>query len=354
MRILVDINHPAHVHYFKNFIRIMKMKGHEFLVTARNKEIAFDLLKQNEIEYHDRGAGKKSLLAKLFYILKADIYIFKKALKFKPDLFLSFASTYAAHASALYRKPHIALDDTEHAKFELLMYPPFTNIILTPYCFKKDLGKKQIRFDSFVELSYLHPNQFKPDPNVLDLLGVKADERFAIVRFVSWNASHDIGEKGLSNNEKINLVEELSKKVKVFVSSEGLLPAPLKKHEFKVPTNLMHSALFYASIYVGEGGTTASEAALLGTPALYINNLSMGYIDEEKKAGLLFQTTDKQEIFNKIHAILNENKNSFKNNLAGLMESKTDLTAYLVWFVENYPASVKQLSEDKNFQKRFV
>jgi predicted glycosyltransferase len=26
MRILIDINHPAHVHYFRNFIKIMVKK----------------------------------------------------------------------------------------------------------------------------------------------------------------------------------------------------------------------------------------------------------------------------------------------------------------------------------------
>ena len=39
MKILIDINHPAHVHYFKNFIKIMEKKGHEFLIISRNKEI---------------------------------------------------------------------------------------------------------------------------------------------------------------------------------------------------------------------------------------------------------------------------------------------------------------------------
>jgi len=48
MKILIDINHPAHVHYFKNIIKIMEKKGHEFLIISRNKEIEHYLLKKYE------------------------------------------------------------------------------------------------------------------------------------------------------------------------------------------------------------------------------------------------------------------------------------------------------------------
>lgn len=44
LRILLDIGHPAHVHYFKNFIRLMKEKEHDFIIIARNRSIIFDLL----------------------------------------------------------------------------------------------------------------------------------------------------------------------------------------------------------------------------------------------------------------------------------------------------------------------
>lgn len=44
MKILIDINHPAHVHFFKNPIEILKKEGHEVVVTSRNKEFALQLL----------------------------------------------------------------------------------------------------------------------------------------------------------------------------------------------------------------------------------------------------------------------------------------------------------------------
>ena len=49
MRILIDIGHPAHVHYFKNFNVQMKSKGHTILFVARDKEVTIELLKINKI-----------------------------------------------------------------------------------------------------------------------------------------------------------------------------------------------------------------------------------------------------------------------------------------------------------------
>lgn len=353
MRILIDIGHPAHVHYFKNFIRIMEDNGHVFSIVARNKEITFELLAEYKLSYESRGEGGKSILSKIVYIPKADIFLYNVAKRFKPDLFLSFASTYAAHASIMFGKPHIALDDTEHAKFELLMYPPFTKTILNPSCFSKYLGNKQIFFDSYIELLYLHSNYFTPNIKVLDLLKVSEKEEFAIVRFVSWTASHDVNEVGLSNKEKIDLVKRLSEKMKVFVSSEGELPSELEKYQFGIPSIYMHDALFYARIYVGEGGTTASEAAILGTPAIYLNKLSMGYIEDEKNAGLLFQTTVISEVHNFLDGIISNSKEKFKAIAKEFVKLKIDPTAFLSWFIENYPRSEDVMKENPDYQYKF-
>src|SRR5689334_1817232 len=132
MKIFIDIGHPAHVHYFKNFIWIMESKGHSFTLVARDKEVVFDLLDFYGFPYLNRGKGKKGLLGKLLYTFSADVFLLRKALKVKPDVFLSAGSSYAAHVAWLLGKPHIAVDDTDHNSFQQMMYVPFTKAILTP------------------------------------------------------------------------------------------------------------------------------------------------------------------------------------------------------------------------------
>ena len=68
MKILIDIGHPAHVHYFKNFIWIMQKNGHEFCITARNKEVALELLDNYGLNYIERGKGANSILGKILYL----------------------------------------------------------------------------------------------------------------------------------------------------------------------------------------------------------------------------------------------------------------------------------------------
>ena len=51
MRVLIDILHPAHVHFFKNFRHEMLERGHQVLVTARDKDVALSLLERLEIPH---------------------------------------------------------------------------------------------------------------------------------------------------------------------------------------------------------------------------------------------------------------------------------------------------------------
>jgi len=360
MKILIDIGHPAHVHYFRNFIKIMENKGHSFLVTARDKEVAHSLLNNYKIIYIDRGKGYKSLLGKLIYMFKADFLLLKLSLKFEADVFLSFSSPYAAQVAWFLRKSHIAFDDTEHAKLEHMMYVPFTDVVLTPKCFQKDFGKKHIRFNSFMELCYLHPNYFTPDPSVLELLGVEKGEKYVILRFVSWRASHDMGHTGISIKNKIKAVKGFSKYGRVFISSEGELPEGLKRYQIKIPPEKMHDALAYASLLFGESATMASECAVLGTPAIFLDNDGRGYTDEEEnKYGLVFNFTesleDQQKSIQKgIDLLSIDNiKKEWQKRRDKMLSEKIDANAFIIWFIENYPRSVKIMKVNPEYQYSF-
>lgn len=343
MKIFIDIGHPAHVHYFKNFIHSFKKKGHSFVITARDKEMAHYLLEKENIPYISRGEGGAGSFGKLLYLIKADWFLYKLARKEKPDLFLSFASPYCAHTAWLMGKPCITIDDTETAKFGQALYRPFSTKILTPQSFQKDFGEKQIRFHSFMELSYLHPDRFQPDPSIYDELGISQDEKYVIVRFVSMSANHDVGLKGISQKNKIKAVEAFSENCRVFITSESELPAELMKYKLNIKPHRIHHALAFASLLYGESGTMASEAAVLGTPAIFINKLanSLGTLkDQEKKYKLIHTFSDsakdqKLSIL-KGDELLRTNKDEWLSKKNLLLEQNIDFTQYLISFIEEY------------------
>ena len=51
MRVLIDIGHPAHIHYFRNLAFHFINKGDKVLFSCRNKEIVISLLKFYGFDY---------------------------------------------------------------------------------------------------------------------------------------------------------------------------------------------------------------------------------------------------------------------------------------------------------------
>ncbi len=355
MKILLDIGHPAHVHYFRNFIKIMQNKKHKILVIARDKEVSQELLKAYNIEYITRGKGGVGLVGKILYLLKTNISMLKQALLFKPDIFLSFGSPYPAQVSWLLRKPHVTFADTEHATLTNYAFMPFSKTIITPNVFQDDLGKKHIKFNGFMELCYLDERYFIPSQDVYGLLGIEKDENYIIVRFVSWGAVHDIGHSGLSDKSKIEIIDKLSKYHRVFISSEGELPKRFAPYRLNISPDKMHDVLANATLFLGEGATMASECAMLGTPAIYVNSLNAGTLMAEENSGSIFGFRDSKGVLDKAVELLETPnlKEIFQENRKKLLKDTIDVTGFMVWLVENYPKSVKILKENSDYQERF-
>jgi predicted glycosyltransferase len=360
MKILIDIGHPAHVHYFRNFIKIMEKNGHKFLIIAKNRSIVPYLLKYYNIPFILRKNYPKNIFGKFFQIIFTDLFVIKEVKKFKADLLLGFSGTHVSHAGVILNIPSIIFDDTDNANLAHASYKNFASSILTPTCFKKKFGKKQIYFNSFMELCYLHPKYYKPDSSILNLIGIKKDEKYVIIRFVSWNSNHDLGHKGISQKNKLKIVKEFSKYARVFISSEKNLPKELKKYEIKFPPEKIHDALAYSNLLFGESATMASECACLGVPSIYHDSIGRGYTEEEeKKYGLVFnfsETNKDQDLSIKKGIDILNDKNSTKNykkKRNKILDDKIDVTAFMIWFVENYPKSKKLMNENPNYQLKF-
>ena len=60
MKILFDMGHPAHVHFFKNTIWELEKKGHQVKVTARDKDVTIALLEAYGIAHVVRGEGVRA------------------------------------------------------------------------------------------------------------------------------------------------------------------------------------------------------------------------------------------------------------------------------------------------------
>lgn len=355
MKILIDIGHPAHVHLFRNFAKKIILHGHSVLFTTRDKEVSIDLLRSAGLDYINLGKPFSGIIGKLWGMIKFDLQLISVSRKFKPDIFLSHGSFYAAHASAIMGKINIALEDSGNME-QIRLYKPFTDTILVGSCFHKNLGEKEIRYQGYHELAYLHPNQFTPDINVVRDSGIDITIPYFILRFVSWSASHDAGQNGIDYQTKLKLIEKLSARGRVLISSEGHLPSEFEPYRIQIRPENLHHILAFASLYIGEGATTATECAVLGTPAIYVNSIDMGYVRElEDKYSLLFGFRNSEKVIEKTEEIISmkELKNEFQSRRQIMLKDKIDVTEFMVWFIENYPSSAEAMRKNPQYQYNF-
>ncbi|OPY37232.1 MAG: UDP-N-acetylglucosamine--N-acetylmuramyl-(pentapeptide) pyrophosphoryl-undecaprenol N-acetylglucosamine transferase [Methanoregula sp. PtaU1.Bin006] len=351
MKILIGIQHPKQVHLFKYPIYQLIDRGHEVKVIAVHKEITRELLEQFHIPYTLLGTNQPSLGKKIISFFSWEYQTFNIMRHFNPDLVIGRALPHLAHVSVLLRKPFIIFEDTELAGAIHKITVPFASSIVTPSGYLGDFGKKHIRYDGFDELSYLHPNYFTPDPRIFSDLGLSEGDPFILLRVISWNAYHDNNLKGLSDYS--GLIRELEPYGTVFISSEGQLDSSLERYRLHSTPDMMHSILNYARMYIGEGGTMAAEAAILGTPAIHVEanaemiatgNLCGNFRELRDKYGLLFFFASQKEAIAKAKELLarQDSKQEWQKKRETLLKEKIDVTAWMIDLIENYPGSISR------------
>ncbi|MBO4263512.1 MAG: DUF354 domain-containing protein [Bacteroidales bacterium] len=360
MKLLIDIGHPAHVHIMKHFAHEMEAKGHQVLFTCRQKEFIIQLLAAEGFRYVSFGRKYTTTWKKLWGMVKFDWKLLRVCLKFKPDMFLSAGSMYAAQVSALLHKPHIVFEDTYNME-QVRLYRPFTDLILTgDYAHPPISETKEFRMAGYNELAYLHPKRFTPDESVLDELGVKKGEKYVVVRFIAWQGTHDIGYSGMSRENMFRAVDVFSKWARVFISSETALPEALQPYALPTRPERIHHVMYFASLVFGESGTMSEEAAMLGTPAIQLDTKGAYYTRHlQQDYGLmrLFTTgeEDQQAAIAYGEKLLQDEalKEKWAEKRAAMLRDKIDVSAFLVYLVENYPESKRMLATDSRIQYRF-
>lgn len=284
MKAMLSIDHPAWAHQFRHIVKRMEARGDQVLTLAVEKDGDTQLLERFGIPYvlSARSTGK-NIVEKGFLFLGLCVEHTWRALRFRPDVLIGRASPMMAVAAWISRKPHIIYEDTEVSRFSLRICKRLSTKILTPRTFLTDLGPRQERLDTYKELFYLHPSVFVPDRQALRDCGFNPDEPYLLVRFVAWNASHDIGKRGLDDEGKVRLVRRLERYGRVYVSAEGGVPDELKPLLLRTPYERIHHVLAFAQLVFSEGATMASEAAVLGTHAMYVNTIVSGSTREQSE-----------------------------------------------------------------------
>ena len=338
MRILFDVNHPAHVHFFKNPARILKDCGHVVMFTSRKKECTEDLL--DEFGFSHRrlsvmdGNGALSLLKEL---ISRDISLYQTVRKFKPDVMAAIGGTFIAHVGAVTSIPSVVFYDTENAFLQNIITYPVATRVFVPRCYKAWLPRNAIRYSGYHELSYLSPNYFVPDISIAKANGLKPDQNNFLIRIVSWKASHDLNERGWSRKLVQKVVEKCLSYGNVIISTEEYLDNALDHLRYRGRASDIHHTMAFCRGFVGESATMASECAILGVPAIYAAQTGRGYTDEqEHRYGLVknVRRLDYAAIANAIEDIMERDAEEHRNSRRRLLNDTIDVARYVAESIE--------------------
>lgn len=362
MKVLIDIGHPGHVHLFRNLYNILKEKGNTPLITVRNIPAAKALLSLYNIPFIEIGSKSDSIGGKLVNQIKYDLRLRKIVKKNKIDLAIGTSITIA-HVSKICKVKSIVFDDDDDEVQPLMVKlgHPFADYIVSPSALFNHRKKRDtIFYAGYHELAYLHPKKFKPDSAVLNEAGLKKGEKYFVVRFNAFKAHHDIGIKGISLANKQKLISLLLNFGKIFITSERELEPEFEEYRITIQPHKIHSFIYYSTMFLGDSQTMTSEAAILGVPALKCNSFAgeLSVPNEiENKYGLCYsyKPVDFDRMLMKAEELLKHNdlKKEWLVKKENMLEDNIDVTAFLLWLIEGYPNSIKELQNNPDLQNQF-
>lgn len=362
MNILIDIGHPAHVHYYRNLATDLTGNGHKVIWTIKEIAVVRRLLDHYGFIYFVFPRKADSMIGKVFKQLSYDWKLWQRCRKEKIDIALGTSGT-VTHVSKLSRVKSVMFDDDDDDVQPLVTkyVSPFADSLLSPDVLKgKRKRKDTLFFPGYMELAYLHPKRFTPDPSVLKDAAVKEGEPFFIMRFNVFKAHHDVGIKGLSLKQKLKLIDILKPYGKIFITTERNIEPELKQYQMSVSPEKAHSLMAYAKLFIGDSQTMTSEAAMLGVPSLRCNSFAgrISYLEEqEKRYRLTFAyLPDKfDQLIIKLNEMLSmpDLNEEWQRRRQQMLKDKIDVTAFMLWFIENYPLSTQKISESISFWEQF-
>lgn len=362
-RILIYIGHPAQYHFFKYCIKNLRDDGNKVRILIKTKDILEDLLREDGQTYHNiqDTVRKNTKWGILSASLKRTWAVVREARAFKADLLIGTDSSIA-QAGWLLRKPAITTleDDVEIIMNLARLTYPFTSTILVPTaCRVGKWKKKKIGYAGYMKLAYLHPNYFKPDRAVVEKYGIKG--KYILLRLAKLSAHHDAGIKGLNKvlvDKIISIAEENG--YQIFISSETDVDEQLRKYQLQIKHTDIHHVMAFASLLISDSQSMSVEAAMLGTPNLRFSDFSgrISVLEElESVYGLTkgVKTNEPKRLIDEVSQLLFEKSavNDYNENRRRMLSDKIDVTAFLTWFIENYPESKRIMKENPDYQYNF-
>ena len=363
MKILIYLGHPAQYMFLRETINQLSRKGIKLRILIKTKDILETLL-QNDNQLYTNILVKprgNSIISIFTSLLKRIYNVYHQTLLFKPNIMIGTDSSIAIVGKLLHvHRITITEDDYEVIKLLGDLTYPFTETILCPNICK--VGKwdsKKIGYDGYMKLGYLHPKVFKL--NIQSITKYNLPLKYSIIRLSQLVAYHDKNIDGIDNQFLDQIIMMLhDESYSVFISAESSIHSRYEKYLLNINPNDMHQVLAHSSILISDSQSMSVEASLLGIPSIRISSFAgkISVLEElEHQYRLTYGIDPKypEKIIRQLKQLLYTKniKSKFANRQSKMITDKIDVTAFLVWFLDNYPKSIQTISNNPQYLTKF-
>jgi len=363
VNILFYFSHPAQYLFLRQSILRLKILRHNVTILIKTKDVLESLLIKDGLHYLNilHKERRNSMLSFGISLFIRSYKILVLLIRKKPDLLIGTDAAIAQLGKLLnINRITVVEDDYEVIKILGKLTYPFTETILCPQvCSVGRWTEKKIGYDGYMKLGYLHPNVFKADNTINKRYNFS--KRYVLIRLAKLTAHHDFGINGIDNSLLDKLIRILEEKsFQILISSEGKIESKYNKYLLKIDPSDIHSILAFASIFISDSQSMSVEASMLGVPSLRYSDFSgkISVLEElEDKYELTFgyKTDNDKALIIKLNELLNVNNLSyeFQKRRNKMLNDKIDVTAFLVWFIDEYPKSLKIMKINPMYQNKF-
>lgn len=365
MKILFYFGHPAQYLFARATIKqLLLQPNFEVKILIKTKDVLENLIITDRLPYTNilpAERGKSKLMIGLS-LLKRNLKILPILIKNRPDLMIGTDASIAQLGKLLnINCVTITEDDYEVIKTLGDLTYPYTNTIFCPeVCQVGKWEMKKVGYKGYMKLGYLHPNVFSPKDTVK--VKYQLPEKYVIIRLAKLTAHHDFGVKGIDNLFLQKTIKSIEKEgFSPLISAEGKIGKEFEKYLLKIDPSDMHHVLAYASLLLCDSQSMSVEAAMLGIASIRYSDFAgrISVLEElEKKYGLTFgfKVGQEKEVLAKLSYLLQKAdlRQIFHKKREVLLSEKIDVTAFLKWFIINYPQSKSIIAENPDYQNKFI
>ena len=275
--VLIDISHPAHVHFFRPLARALIAAGAPVTIVGRDKDVTVRLLEASGLPHLVLPMGRysKGRCAAAGELIRRSRELRRLIRQHSVKVVLTRNPSGVIAAFGTRATSVFDTDDGRSVGIHYWAARPFANIITSSAFDPEVHGRGHRRYRALKAHMFLHPDRFTPDPEVRRRY-LTDDEQFCVARFSAHDASHDRRIVGITAAGRRAILERLLRFGPVLVSVEGndLRLCRDDGEVIPVAPEDFHDLLAAASLFVGDSQSVAAEAAILGVPALRLSGFT--------------------------------------------------------------------------------